>query len=258
MCNFFFRLLLTFLISTSVVTAEDDEAFVVETLGKISKKTVTVYSAPDESSKKLYKLAKDNKVVVLSEVDENWLKVKFGITKTGYIRKDSIDFVSTLKKEIVRGSYHLTKLNLDINALVERFNINFTESAYFQQEGLVPQIKLLGLKNKKDTLEADILYDYAGEVSGDSAKEILNPFHSETLSIMEVIFFKMFLMEKNIYKINIFKNDSGDDKKSVVNYCYFEYKYAPELFEHIKGGSGRIFQYVESSMNLKDVFKYYP
>lgn len=258
MFNLLLKILFMMLIFGAVSMAEDDEAFVIETVGKISKNSVSVYSNPDELSKKLYTLRKDDKVVVLGEVDEKWLKVKFSITKIGYIKKDSIDFISTLKKELIRGNYYLTKLNLDINALIERFNINLTESAYFQQEGIVPQLKLLNLKNKNNILEADILYTFTGTVETDSRQGSLNPFYSETLSLMEVIFFKMFLMEEKIYRINILINKYDKDKKSVVNYCSFEYKHNIELFDHIKSGSGRIFEYVTTTMDIKEVFRNYP
>ena len=258
MFNLLLKILFMMLIFSAVSMAEDDEAFLVETVGKISKNSVSVYSNPDELSKKLYTLRKDNKVVVLGEVDEKWLKVKFSTTKIGYIKKDSIDFISTLKKEVIRGNYYLTKLNLDINALVERFNINFTESAYFQQEGVVPQLRFLNLKYKNGILEADILYTSAGKMDGDSTQEVLNPFYSETLSLIEVIFFKMFLMEEKIYRINILINKYDKDKKSVVNYCSFEYKQNIELFDYIKSGSGRIFEYVTTSMDIKEVFRNYP
>lgn len=241
-----------FFLVTNIVFAQNETSS-VEFVG-IVKSLANVYKDPDTSSKIIKRLGTGNKVIVISDVDEDWYKIKINNVTEGFLRKKDILFENTLSKEAVRTPYELKKADLDIRATVERFNINFSESPYFHQIGIVPQIEYIKTYNTNSTLNIEIVYGVKSKFENDNVTEMKNPFASEVLSFMEVIFFKSFIVNSEKYRINIYKY-IGEKPQF---YTFLEYEFDENNFTLIKNRKGKIFDYVKSTIPLNEIFKYYP
>jgi len=250
--------LLLFVLCINVFAEADIDA--VEFVGIVKKYVANIYENPDEKSKVLRRFYRGTKIIVFEVDDEEWLKVKINNVKTGYIKKDDVDFKNTLKKEAIRNSYKYNKVSLELKSVIERFNINFSESMYFQQEGVVPQFEYMNMFFKDGYLNAEFVYTTKTKFENEKTEGKENRFSNEIKDFIELLFFKMMIYEAKLYRINLYTYKYNDDGRLVgkVLYANFEYEYDDEQFKAIKNKKGMIWNFVKTSIPLEEVFKYYP
>lgn len=241
-----------FLLTNVVFAVENGNN--IEFVGVVSKRVANVYSKPDTSSRVIRRISRGNKVIVTSNIDEQWYKIKVNNVTEGFIKKEDITFENTLSKEAARTPYELKKADLDIKAIVERFNIHFNESVYYQKVGIVPQIEYMKMFNSNNTLNVDIVYTMKSQFESSNTSGVKNPFEKEMLNFMEVIFFKSFIVSAEVYRINIYKY--VDEKPQL--YAFLEYKFDEDNFNLIKNRKGKIFEYVKSDVPLHEIFQNFP
>lgn len=230
----------------------------IEFVGLVNKNISKVYTEPDEKSKLLKKYYKGTKIIVYELDNEEWLKVKINNRQIGYIKRDDVDFKNTLKKEAIRNSYQYNKVSLEIKSVIERFNINFSESMYFQQEGVVPQFEYIDLFFKDDFLNAEFLYKTMTKFENEKTEGKENPFSNEIKDFIELLFFKMMVYKAKLYRINLYKYNDDNKLSKKVLYASFEYQYDDEQFKAIKNKKGMIWNFIKTSIPLDEAFKYYP
>lgn len=241
-----------FLLTNVVFAVENGNN--IEFVGVVSKRVANVYSKPDTSSRVIRRISRGNKVIVTSHVDEHWYKIKVNNVTEGFIKKEDITFENTLSKEAARTPYELKKADLDIKAIVERFNIHFNESVYYEKVGIVPQIEYMKIFNSNNTLNIDIVYTTKSQFESSNTSGVKNPFEKEMLNFMEVIFFKSFIVSAEVYRINIYKY--VEEKPQL--YAFLEYKFDEDNFNLIKNRKGKIFEYVKSDVPLHEIFQNFP
>jgi len=243
----------TLFLLTNVVFALENGSD-IEFVGVVSSRVANVYSKPDTSSRVIRRISRGNKVIVTSHIDEHWYKIKVNNVIEGFIKKEDITFENTLSKEAAKTPYELKKADLDIKAIVERFNINFNESVYYEKVGIVPQIEYIKIFNSNNTLNIDIVYTTKSQFQSSNTSGVKNPFEKEMLNFMEVIFFKSFIVSAEVYRINIYKYV---EKKPQL-YAFLEYKFDEDNFNLIKNRKGKIFEYVKSDVPLHEIFQNFP
>ncbi|UOD35175.1 SH3 domain-containing protein [Deferribacteraceae bacterium V6Fe1] len=236
----------------------DTESDAVEFVGIVKKQVANTYENPDEKSKVLRRFYRGTKLIVFEVDEKEWLKVKINNAKTGYIKREDVDFKNTLKKEAVKNSYKYNKVSLELKSVIERFNINFSESMYFQQEGIVPQFEYMDLFFKDGYLKAEFVYTTKTKFENEKTAGKENPFADEIKDFIELLFFKMMIYEAELYRINLYKYNYNGKLVEKVLYATFEYKYDDEQFKLIKNKKGMIWNFVKASIPLEEVFKYYP
>jgi len=256
MFRIFLSTLLFFVLSMNAFSQTDGDA--VEFVGIVKKQVANIYENPDEKAKILRRFYRGTKLIVFEVDEEEWLKVKINNTKTGYIKRDDVDFKNTLKKEAIKNSYKYNKVSLELKSVIERFNINFSESMYFQQEGIVPQFEYMDLLFKDGFLKAEIVYTTKTKFENERTAGKENPFAEELKDFIELLFFKMMIYETEFYRINLYKYNNNGKLEEKVLYATFEYKYDDEQFKVIKNKKGMIWNFVKSNIPLEEVFKYYP
>lgn len=243
----------TLFLLTNVVFALENGSD-IEFVGVVSSRVANVYSKPDTSSRVIRRISRGNKVIVTSHIDEHWYKIKVNNVIEGFIKKEDITFENTLSKEAAKTPYELKKADLDIKAIVERFNIHFNESVYYEKVGIVPQIEYMKIFNSNNTLNIDIVYTTKSQFQSSNTSGVKNPFEKEMLNFMEVIFFKSFIVSAEVYRINIYKY--VEEKPQL--YAFLEYKFDEDNFNLIKNRKGKIFEYVKSDVPLHKIFQNFP
>lgn len=252
--NFFIIiLLLSFFISTAY---SDNSSVTVEIRGTINHSKVRVKKQPDKSARNVRTLYKNAKVVVIGE-EGDWYKIKINNIRNGYVLKKYVDFLSTLKKENKKIPYEKNKALLEVKSLIERFNLNLSESMYYEKEKLIPYIAYMGYNFKKNSFKIKIHYKIKNIMGTDSSVNLPNPFQNDILSLIEVMFFKMMLYKTDLYVIDVYVNSDKSD--SLKKYAEITYKNNPERFNEIKNSEGKIWDYIKVSIrDKKDLFKMYP
>ncbi|BAI79959.1 hypothetical protein DEFDS_0465 [Deferribacter desulfuricans SSM1] len=224
----------------------------VELLAKV-KNTTYVYKQPDTKSKKLRKIYKGSKIIVIQDVNADWYLVKYNNVRTGYVLKKYIELRYTLKKEVKRVPYQLKKLEIDLDSMIKRYNFYMKESRFFMDTGYVPVFKLHSVKKSGDTVTVSLLYDIEVK-KGVKVLDKNNPFADILQKFIEVIFFKMFIEKAKNYQIVIFTQDG----KSKNEYAKLRYVADEKRFFEIKNYDGKIWDYIESTVDPDTLFKYLP
>lgn len=253
-----FSIILLFLILPFFAYSDNVTGDFVESVGVVNKYKINVYRAANEKSKVIRIFYKGTKVVVIGETEDNWLKIKVNNVVEGYVKKDDLYFKNTLKKEAVKNSYIYNKVSLEIKSLIERFNINFSESMYFQQEGVVPQFEFVDMFFRDNVLNLELLYTAKTKFEDQKTSGIENPFENEIAGFIELLFFKMMIYKAELYRINLYKYNYDDKSGKRVLHAMFEYRFDDEQFKYIKNRKGGIWQFVKTSSPLEEMFKYYP
>ncbi len=237
------------------ISVADNSSVTVEIRGTVNHSKVRVKKRPDISSRTVRTLYKNAKVVVIGE-DGDWYKIKINNVRNGYVLKKYIDFKSTLKKENKRVPYKKRRAILEVKALIERFNLNLSESMYYEKEKLVPNLAYMDSFVNKDKFKVKIHYRVKNIMGTDSSVNLPNPFQDVMLSFIEVLFFKMMLYDSDIYEIDIFVNSDKTD--SLKKYAKLEYKKDNKKFNEIKNSSGGIWKYIKTTMPKDELFNMYP
>lgn len=237
-------------------TTDNKSAQDVEIRGVINTKMVVARSKPDQKSKRVKTLWRGAKVVVLSAKGD-WYKIKTNNVRTGYILKKYVDFKSTLKKENKRVSPQLRKARLDIKSLINRFNVNMNESMFFEKEGIIPYVEYVQTKYTKSKVSVELRY--MGKNSKGPGNEIdqANPFNGMMKSLMEVVFFKMMIVQADTYEISIETYDYTEDNKKLKPYSVLTFQSESSSFDSLKNDSGKIWEYIQSSKPTSELFVTY-
>jgi uncharacterized protein YgiM (DUF1202 family) len=233
----------------------DNSSVTVETRGTVNHSRVKVKKRPDMASRTVRTLYKNAKVVVIGE-EGDWYKIKVNNVRNGYVLKKYIDFLSTLKKENKKVPYEKRRAILEVKALIERFNLNLIESMYYEKEKLVPNFAYMGSTINKKLFKVKIHYKVKNIVDKDSNINLPNPFQNVILSFIEVMFFKMMTYESDKYEIDIYV--SSEDSDGMKEYAKLIYENDKNRFVDIKNNSGKIWKYIKSDTDKKELFKMYP
>ncbi|MGA1861354.1 SH3 domain-containing protein [Deferribacter thermophilus] len=250
--SFYTLCLITLFFNLSYADNETSSKKYVEFLGKV-KRTTYVYKEPSLSSKKLRVLYEGFKIIIIQDYNNDWYLIKYNNVKTGYVLKKYVEIKNTLKKEVKRGPYQLKKIEIDLDSLIKRYNFYMKESKYYLETGYVPVFKFESITKKGDTLEVKLVYTLDVK-DGVKKIDINNPFQDVLKQLIEVIFFKMFVEEAKSYVIKIY--EYKDNKK--VEYVKLRYQYNDNKYFEIKNYDGKIWDYIESTLDINLLFKTLP
>lgn len=236
---------------------EDRSITNVEVRGVISSRAVSIWKKPDIKSKRIKTLWRGSKVVVIKK-EGDWLKIKVNNVKNGYVLKKYVDFKATFKKETKKGSHLLKKASLEIKSLVDRFNINMNDSMYYEKEGVIPYLEYVYCRKKGKTVSVEL--NYKGKNVQGHEEEINkdSPFSDMMKSFMEVVFFKMMIVQVDSYKISINGYSFTEDDKKLESYTVLTYDSSSSTFEALKNDNGKIWEYIKSSKPINELFVKYP
>ncbi len=235
---------------------EEKAGAFVESLGVITANVVYVRDKPDLDARRIRTFYEGAKIIVIGEQGK-WYKVKVNNVRSGYALKKDISFKDTLGGSSKSSSYFDKKLSLNVQNFIDRFNLNMTESDYFDKEGIVPVFKYKKLQIEDGTVKLELIYTTEKKRERVVSDNMSNPFAKELRYFMEVVFFKLINSPYKNFYIDVFSNPS-ENNGSFKKYAEFSFNRERVNFEKVKDFRGEVWNYIKTTSDISEIFSKYP
>ena len=263
-----YRLLFVLFIALFCMAFFHQEAFaqskqandIAEGSGTVIYSGVSVRAEPNTDSKVLRTASKSEKVLILSE-NGDWLKVRMGNGKEGYINKKYVRMGRVFRDESSTTNSMDKKASFEIQDILGRFNSILRNSSYAAKYQAVPMIELKDARKSKGVMTLTFVYsciNLEGQMIPSYKKNMLQ---SQMIGVLELIFAKLLLTDTDIFKI-IINIPQFDDKGQVINidkpYAEITVNNSDVELENIKNNVSNIWSYAKINIGSDELFADFP
>ena len=233
---------------------------VIEGVGTVVSTSAPIYSAPDRKSKVLRYAIRGEKVTVI-ENSEEWYHVRMYNGKDGYAEKRNIKTVKVFYDESVTANQMDKRLNIELLALIDKFNGVLRESVYAGKFQIIPRLTMIQ-SSKRDNIISVTLEYSAVDSKGTVIPSMQTNFLSaEMRYFLELLFMKMLTANATEYCIMIRKpvfSPTGQVLHIQKDYAEVRVKHKDVPFSELKRQRGKILAAAKCSMLIERVFVDFP
>ena len=232
----------------------------VEGVGRIPYNRVAFREGPSLKSKIIRYSTGSEKVILIGEKDD-WYKVIMYNNEEAYILKRFVRVKKIYRDESVTKNYMDKTVSIVLNDLLEKFDKTVEQSSYTKKNEIRPIFTLVDARSVKKHVTFTFNYSSA-KIDGEPIPSYAsNTLYKHMQTLVDLILGRAILSEDETYEI-IIKIPTFDDTGKVLHY---NKEYAKILLkksnvttELIRKNNGHILDYVECTMNVRDLFKNFP
>lgn len=234
---------------------------IIEAVGVIKVSGVNFRDEPNERSHIVRKSLQGERVIILGET-KDWFLVRMYNNRDAYIFKKYVKTDRIYTNERGTNKSVNKKVFIEIDDLVDEFNIVVRKSKYAKTNRIIPYLEILDAKKAKEKIIITFLYS-ANNLVGKIVPSLKsNGIQDETIYFLEHLIAKLMLSDVNeievIIKTPIF-NSTGVFVRGRMNiYSNLYINVAKVDLRDIKKDERFLWKYIKSTHNKTDLFRSYP
>ena len=233
---------------------------VIEGVGTVISSITPVYVAPDKRSDIMRHAISGEKVTILSN-DEEWFCVRMYNGRDGFVETRNIRTVKVFHDESLTASQMDKRLNVELHALIDKFNHTLKESVYARKFKIIPRLAIINSYKKNDVITVTLEYS-AVDIGGKVVPSMQpNALSAEMRDFIEIFFMKMLPSRMTGYTIIIRKptfSATGHTLNIQGDYAEITVTHDDVKVDKLKRQRGRVLEVAKCSMPVEKLFTDFP
>lgn len=233
---------------------------IVEGAGRIPYNRVAFRVAPSLKAKVIRYSTGSEKVILIGESGD-WYKVIMYNNEEAYILKKFVMVKKIYRDEAVTKNLMDKTVTIVLNDLLEKFDKIVENSSYTKKNEIRPIFELVDARSAKKHVTFTFNYSSADIKGRPIPSYIPNDLYKHMQTLLDLILGRAILSEDEIYEI-VIKIPNFDETGRVLNY---NKEYAKLILKKkdiskdmIRKSNGKIINYAECTMDVKELFKNFP
>ena len=234
---------------------------IIEAVGVIKVSGVNFRDEPNERSRVVRKSLQGERVIILGET-KDWFLVRMYNNRDAYIFKKYVKTDRIYTNE--RGTEKTVnkKVFIEIDDLVDEFNVVVRKSKYAKTNRIIPYLEILDSKKVKEKIIITFLYS-ANNLDGKIVPSLKsNGIQDETIYFLEHLIGKLMLSDVSeievIIKTPIFNKTGVFMRGRMTTYSTLYIDVTKVDLRDIKKDERFLWKYIKSTHSKTDLFKSYP
>ncbi len=234
---------------------------IIEAVGVIKVSGVNFRDEPNERSRVVRKSLQGERVIILGET-KDWFLVRMYNNHDAYIFKKYVrtDRIYTNERGTNRSVNK--KVFIEIDDLVDEFNVVVRKSQYAKTNRIIPYLEILDGKKAKEKIIITFLYS-ANNLDGKIIPSLKsNGIQDETIYFLEHIIAKLMLSDVSeievIIKTPIFNSTGVFMRGRMKTYSNLYINVSKVDLRDIKKDERFLWKYIKSTHSKTDLFRSYP
>ena len=234
---------------------------IIEAVGVIKVSGVNFRDEPNERSRVVRKSLQGERVIILGET-KDWFLVRMYNNRDAYIFKKYVKTDRIYTNE--RGTEKTVnkKVFIEIDDLVDEFNVVVRKSKYAKTNRIIPYLEILDSKKVKEKIIITFLYS-ANNLDGKIVPSLKsNGIQDETIYFLEHLIGKLMLSDVSeievIIKTPIFNKTGVFMRGRMTTYSTLYIDVTKVDLRDIKKDDRFLWKYIKSTHSKTDLFKSYP
>ncbi len=234
---------------------------IIEAVGVIKVSGVNFRDEPNERSRVVRKSLQGERVIILGET-KDWFLVRMYNNHDAYIFKKYVKTDRIYTNERGTDKSVNKKVFIEIDDLVDEFNLIVRKSKYAKTNRIIPYLEILDAKRAKEKIIITFLYS-ANNVDGKIIPSLKsNGIQDETLYFLEHIIAKLMLSGVGeievIIKTPTFNSTGVYIRGRMINYSNLYIDVTKVDLRDIKKDERFLWKYIKSDHSKSNLFKNYP
>ena len=234
---------------------------IIEAVGVIKVSGVNFRDEPNEKSLVVRKSLQGERVIILGET-KDWFLVRMYNNHDAYIFKKYVKTDRIYTNERGTEKSVNKKVFIEIDDIVDEFNIIVRKSKYAKTNRIIPYLEILDAKKAKEKIIITFLYS-ANNLDGKIVPSLKsNGIQDETIYFLEHIIAKLMLSDVNeievIIKTPVFNSTGVFANGRMKTYSNLYIDVAKVDLSDIKNDERFLWKYIKSTHSKTDLFRSYP
>ena len=234
---------------------------IIEAVGVIKVSGVNFRDEPNERSRVVRKSLQGERVIILGET-KDWFLVRMYNNHDAYIFKKYVKTDRIYMNERGTDKSINKKVFIEIDDLVDKFNIVVRKSKYAKANRIIPYLEILDAKKAKEKIIITFLYS-ANNLDGKIIPSLRsNGIQDETIYFLEHIIAKLMLSDVSeievIIKTPMFNSTGVFMRGRMKTYSNLYINVSKVDLRDIKKDERFLWKYIKSTHSKTDLFRSYP
>ncbi len=234
---------------------------IIEAVGVIKVSGVNFRGEPNEKSRIVRKSLQGERIIILGET-KDWFLVRMYNNRDAYIFKKYVKIDRIYTNERGTNKSVNKKVFIEIDDLVDEFNLVVRKSKYAKTNRIIPYLEILDAKKVRGKVIITFLYS-ANNLDGKIVPSLKsNGIQDETIYFLEHLISKLMLSDVSeievIIKTPIFNSTGVFAKGKMSEYSKLYVDVSKVDLRDIKKDERFLWKYIKSTHDKTDLFRSYP